>query len=309
MKISIVTPCFDRATYLDETIESVVSQKGEFDIQYIIQFSGADSKVDQVLQKWESKYSNSAIEIGCSSLEFVVIREADRNMYDGINRGFDKVDGDIYAWINSDDLYHPGAFQTVSEIARDYTDVYWISGIPNSFNARSSRTGYDSTPIVYSREFIQRGYYRIENLKEGFNWIAQDSCFWRKDLWNLAGGKLDDSKGLAADFHLWKSFARHADLVKVNSFLGGYRFHGDQFTGDPQAYVNCLPDWEAPSRTYSILRKLTIKYSFLRKLLFNKRKGRPILPLSRLDWDWLIGRRLEWSFEENRWNIYYHPIF
>ena len=309
MKISIVTPCFDRAKFLDETIRSVIFQKGDFDIQYIIQVSGNDAEVDRVLSKWELSFAEGIEGINCNNLEFLVVREDDRNMYDGLNRGFEKANGDLFAWINSDDLYHNGAFQTVVDIASNYSDVYWLSGIPNSFNSVSSRTGYDKEPPVYSREFIRRGYYRIENLNDGFNWIAQDSCFWRRDLWNAAGSRLDDTKGLAADFYLWMEFARHADLVKVNSFLGGYRFHGDQFTGDPDAYLKYLPDLRELPKNYRMLRNLTKRYSSLRRLLFNRRRGSPFLPLCRIEWDWLIGRRLEWSFEEDRWKIYHHPIF
>ncbi len=230
MKISIITPCHDRADYLDATIASVMNQAGDFSIQYIIQNAGESPEVRRILDRWQDEVATGRFSAGCRHIDLHIHHEPDGGMYEGINRGFTHADGEVTAWINSDDLYHPGAFQTVSEIFGEYAGVHWLAGIPNFFNSRGSRSGFDPFTKAYSREFIRRGLYRIENTDTGFGWIPQDCCFWRRDLWNKAGGRLDESLRYAADFKLWQEFARHADLVKVQSFLGGYRYHGDQFT-------------------------------------------------------------------------------
>lgn len=308
MKFSIVTPCHNRTDFLDEAIASVMHQSGDFSIQYIIQNAGTSSEVRAILDRWEQALSSGQHKPRCNGIEFQVHHEIDSGMYDGLNRGFARADGEVLAWINSDDLHHPGAYQTVSEVFADSTDVYWLTGIPNSLNRRGSRTGHDTFPRAYSREFIKRGLYRAENVGSGLNWIAQDGCFWRNELWHQAGGGLDASLRFSADFELWQRFAEHADLVKVNSFLGAYRFHGDQFTGDPANYLSEIPPHEAPPSGWVALHKWLISHPEDQGLFFSPEKGEPWIRGFGLEWDWLVGRIIVFNFETDRWEISLSPI-
>lgn len=303
MKISIVTPCFDRATFLDATIESVLTQAGDFSLQYIIQNAGDSPAVREILARWETALASGSFRPRCRELDFQIHHERDRGMYDGLNRGFARASGEILAWINTDDLYHPGAFQTVAEVFRSHGDVYWVTGIPNSFNRHGCRTGFDAFPRAYSREFIQRGLYRIEHTGCGLNWIAQDCCFWRSVLWQNAGGRLDDRLNYAADFRLWQNFATHCDLVKVNSFLGGYRFHGDQVTGDPKRYVAELPTLSAPPAGWPALHRWLVAHPEDARLFFNPDQGRPWLEGFGLEWSWLVGRTVNYNFATDYWDL------
>ena len=104
MKISIVTPVLQRPEYLDQTIRSVVTQQGDFEIEYIVQNGGSDSRVIAILTKWEKLIKTGQFESQCSSLTFKWYDEKDSGMYDALNRGFARTSGDILAWINSDDL-------------------------------------------------------------------------------------------------------------------------------------------------------------------------------------------------------------
>jgi len=308
MKISIVTPCHNRAAFLNEALASVMAQSGEFSIQYIIQNSGDSSEVREILDKWETRLSSGQFQYRCNHLELQVHHETDSGMYEGLNRGFARADGDVLAWLNSDDLYHPGAFQTVAEVFSRIPDAYWLTGIPNSFNSRGSRTGFDSYPRAYSREFIRRGLYRSENVNFGLNWIAQDGCFWRNSLWSQAGGHLEESLRFSADFDLWQRFSAHADLVKVNTFLGGYRCHGDQFTGDPANYISELPPYEPPPTGWMALHKWLINHPEDQRFFFNPEKGAPWIQGFGLEWDWLVGRTVSFSFDSGLWEICLSPI-
>ena len=104
-------------------------------------------------------------------------------------------------------------------------------------------SGYSNDPVI------------TKFRKYGFNWVQQESTFWRRSLWEKAGGRLDDRFKYAADFFLWREFAKHTDLVKVSSFLGGYRSHGDQVTGDPEVYRDELPGVGKPPAGLSFLDK------------------------------------------------------
>lgn len=303
MKISIVTPTFKRATYLNETIESVFNQKGDFSIEYIVQDGGSGPEVLNVLRDWETQVKKRRFSPRCSDISFKYFVEKDRGMYDALNRGFFKSNGDVLAWINSDDMYHANAFNAAAQIFEKFPDVNWITGIPNSFNRYGSRTGWDLYPPAYSREFIRRGYYDVKFRDYGFNWIQQESTFWRRSLWEKAGGRLVDRCKYAADFILWQEFARHSDLVKVCSFLGGYRLHGDQVTGDPDMYRQELPDVGRPPVGLKFLNKVFRNFPFSRRLFFNRAKGFPFSHLLGLKWQWLRGRIIEWDYRDNTWKI------
>ncbi len=246
--------------------------------------------------------ARNEIELGCNSLEFQFIVEQDKGMYDGINRGFSKATGEVMAWLNSDDMYHPFALQTVSQVFNKFDRVSWITGIPNSYNCFGSRSGFDHFPAAYSRKFLQDGYYNVKYIEKfGFNWIQQESTFWRRDLWNKAGGRLDTQYKYAADFYLWQEFAKHADLVKVNSFLGGFRVHDDQFTADPQRYANELPELPLPPKGLYQLRRILAATPHSRRLFFNRKQGIPFLNLLGLRYGDLVGPAIDWSFQEEDW--------
>jgi len=303
MKISIVTPSFQRATYLNETIESVLNQKGDFSIEYIIQDGGSGPEVLDILKQWDLNVKQGRFKTKCNTIEFRYFIEKDQGMYDAINRGFSKTTGDVMAWINTDDMYHPNAFNTIVQIFKKFPDVYWITGVPNSYNHYGSRTGWDLFPGAYSQEFLKRGYYDVKFLDYGFNWIQQESTFWRRSLWKKAGGNVNCQFKYAADFYLWLEFAKHTDLVKVYSFLGGYRIHGHQVTANPNAYRNELTDVGKPPNGIKILKKIVKNFPFTKKLFYNKKKGYPFINLMGLNWEWLTGRIIQWSYQDNCWVI------
>lgn len=116
------------------------------------------------------------------------------------------------------------------------------------------RTGFDRSPEVYLRKYIEAGYYDVEFLEWGFNWIQQESTIWKRVLWDRCGG-LDLAYKYAADFHLWQNFARHADMVRVQSFIGGFRVHGDQITANPGVYRAELSQMRRPPEGLKTLQK------------------------------------------------------
>lgn len=308
MKISVVTPTYNRATYLDHTIESIVTQKGDFDLEYIVQDGGSKGEVPDILRKWKERIDGGTVGRGCRSLDFRYFIEPDRGMYDAINRGFARSSGDVLAWLNSDDMYHPFALQTVAQIFGRFDSIHWLTGIPNSFNRYGSRSGYDAFPPAYSRRFLRDGCYRLACLDKGFNWIQQESCFWRRSLWEKTGGALDTRYAYAADFYLWLAFADHTDLVKVNSFLGGFRVHDDQFTNDPGLYAAELPEIKPVPGGYRILRSLLHRFPSTKKYFFNARHGFPFLNILGLRFADLVGRTVEWSFADQEWKMWTKAI-
>lgn len=308
MRFSIVTPSLNRAKFLNETIYSVVSQEGNFEIEYIVQDGGSSEDVINILDYWEKEINSGRFIPRCNKLSFQWFSEKDSGMYDAINQGFSKATGEVMSWINTDDKYHSHAFEALTQIFSKYENVYWITGIPNSYNKDGIKVGMDLFPKSYSREFVKRGYYDVKFLPYGFNWIQQESTFWRVSLWQKVGGKLDMSKKYASDFYLWRSFAEHSDLVKVYSFLGGYRSHDEQITANPNTYRKELNDIPKPPKGLRILYIIIMNMPFLKKLFFNTHKGFFLFRLLGLKWEWLVGRVIEWSFDENKWVLRLYGI-
>ena len=90
-KISIVTPSFNHAQFLEETILSVISQNYP-DLEYIIIDGGSTDGSVEIIKKYEQYLT-------------YWISEPDNGQSDALNKGFTRATGDIYGWLNSDDLY------------------------------------------------------------------------------------------------------------------------------------------------------------------------------------------------------------
>lgn len=304
MKISIVTPSFKRLDYFEKTIDSIINQEGDFELEYIVQDGGGDERIARFLEK-----KSIEIRLRNKKVKFKYFIEKDDGMYNAVNRAFARTTGDILAWLNTDDMYHPFALSTVNEIFKNHTDIEWITGIPNSYNMAGQRVGFDSFPNSYSRKFIREGFYDVENLDCGFNWIQQESTFWRRSLWNKAG-PLNENLRLAADFHLWQSFAEHTDLVKVYSFLGGFRNHDNQLTNAPEKYKAEMPNIiNVPKGLRELKKALASEQGAREKYLaFNEKSIKLLHQKFGLVRDDLCGRVVKWSHEKNEWQVFWELI-
>lgn len=201
-KISIVTPNYNQADYLEQTILSVLNQ-GYLNLEYIIIDGGSTDGSIDIIKRYENQLA-------------YWISESDNGMYEAIQKGFDKSTGEIMAWINSDDMYHKNALFTIAEIFSTLTDVNWIVGTSTMYD-KLGRTLY----VEHSRQFTKYDFYSSD-----FFWIQQESCFWRRELWNKVGDKLNVGLKYAGDFDLWLRFFRYDRLYVVNALIGGYRVRG-----------------------------------------------------------------------------------
>ena len=202
-KISLVTPVFNSARYIDATIRSVLSQNYP-NLEYIIVDGGSTDGSVEIIRRYEADLH-------------AWISETDRGMYDAINKGFAQSSGEIMGWISATDLLHAGSLSVVGGVFRTFPQVEWITGRPTGFN--------DDGMAV---EFLNlRRWSRWPFLAGANRYIQQESTYWRRSLWDRAGGRVDDSRRSASDFELWVRFFRHAQLYSVDALIGGFRSHPD----------------------------------------------------------------------------------
>lgn len=207
-KISIVTPNYNQEKYLEETILSVLNQ-GYPNLEYIIIDGGStDGSVD-IIKKYADKlaYWESV---------------PDKGMYDAIRKGFEKSTGEIMAWINSDDMYQSKSFFTVSEIFSKYKEVNWLLGFPSVYDAMGRIVECPHTLRQWSKYDLYIGQYQ---------WIQQESVFWRRSLWEKAGSRIESALKYAGDFELWFRFFNFEKLYVTTAILSGFRMRdGEQLS-------------------------------------------------------------------------------
>ncbi|MGB3904235.1 MAG: glycosyltransferase family 2 protein [Anaerolineae bacterium] len=215
-RISVVTPSYNRARFLEEAMLSVLDQ-GYPNLEYVIIDGGStDGSVD-IIRRYEDRLA-------------YWVSEPDNGHGDALSKGFAKTGGEVMGWLNSDDLYTPWAFSVVAEIFSSFPQVEWISSVyPLMWNAAGQAVactpsgGFNRESFFRGANLPSRGWYARE-------WIQQESTFWRRSLWERAGAWIDLSCTIAVDFELWTRFYDYADLYGVAALIGGFRLHGDQKT-------------------------------------------------------------------------------
>ncbi|MDE2071656.1 MAG: glycosyltransferase [Patescibacteria group bacterium] len=229
MKVSIVTPSFNSARFIRQTIESVLAQEGDFDIEYILQDGGSTDDTVQIWEELKSANTNPHITMRAFS-------EKDAGMYDALNKGFARATGDIFAYLNSDDMYLPGALAAVATAFAN-PGVEWVKGT-NIVIDEDGAVIRRNRPLSYKRAWIRRGIYG-----RYAPFIEQETVFWRRALWEKAG-PFDASLRYAGDYKLWINFAAHAELVSIATAVSAFRRHGEQLSagvGYRQEQARVLP--------------------------------------------------------------------
>lgn len=157
------------------------------------------------------------------------VSEPDGGAWEAINKGFAHTSGEVMGWLGSDDLLMPWTLSTVAELFAEFSEIEWLTTLFPLVCREDGRPVACAMRRTYSPE----GFFRGENLPEAGwsaeDFIMQEGTFWRRSLWERAGGQVDQSLRLAADFELWARFFRAgAQLYGVNTPLAGFRLHGDQ---------------------------------------------------------------------------------
>lgn len=229
MKFSIITPCYNSADYIEETINSVLNQGGDFEIEYILVDGGSTDHTLEKIKKAKDFFENNKPK--CNRIEIRYISEKDDGMYDAINKGFAMSSGDILAWINADDLYRDGAFAIISATFLKFPNIKWLKGF-TSFANQNGDIIDKGKNYIYNKNWIKKGIY-------GRNapFIHQDSVFWTRSLWQRTN-KLNSKLKLAGDYDLWIKFSQFERLWSIDVPVSIFRKRVGQLSSNMDRYRN-----------------------------------------------------------------------
>lgn len=193
--VSIVTPVYNLADFIEETVLSVLNQDYPR-IEYIVMDGGSTDGTLEILAKYRGRIR--------------VISEPDRGTADAINRGFRISSGEIFAFLNGDDTYLPGAVRTAVECLMAHPEAGGVYGEANWIT--------EDGRII--ERYPTRPFDAALLARECF--ICQPACFLRREIFRKAG-LLDPDLECAFDYDLWIRVSRLAPLEKTDAVLANSR--------------------------------------------------------------------------------------
>lgn len=180
--ISIITPSYNQAEYLEKTIKSVVNQKYPH-LEYWIFDGGSTDGSVAIIKRYAKKYPQI----------IKWVSKKDKGQVDALNKGLKKVTGDIVAYINSDDYYLPGAFQAVVKYFKNNPSKQWLVG-----GCQITDKGLAWSFTI--KKLMPFGRFKFFHYL--FNWVNQPAVFLKKELVKEVG-EFDKKLDFAFDYDYW----------------------------------------------------------------------------------------------------------
>jgi glycosyltransferase involved in cell wall biosynthesis len=213
-RISMVTAVYNGAAYLEATICSLL-QQGYPNLEYIIIDDGSTDRTPEIIRKYERHLTYTT-------------RHTNRGLYASLNVGYARSTGEIMGWLNASDMLHVNGLFVVGSVFAQFADIKWITGRPTLFSSSGMTVQVAAQLPRWSRyPFLFATKEYVPGLASTNQYIQQESTFWRRGLWEVAGGSMETAYRAEGDFDLWVRFFRHAPLYSVDALIGGYRRHED----------------------------------------------------------------------------------
>ncbi len=202
--ITVVTPSYNQGSFIRATIESVLGQ-GYPHLEYIVMDGGSTDETVDILREYEGRVP--------------WVSEKDRGQSDAINKGFRQASGDIIAFLNSDDLYEPGALLAVGNHFASRPATTWLTGkcrIVDTLGHEKRRS------ITAYKNFWLRTH--THSALVVLNYISQPATFWRRSVIDEIG-ELDENLHYTMDYDYWLRLWKRWPLQFVNRYLADFRVH------------------------------------------------------------------------------------
>ncbi len=212
MKISVITPVLNGEKFIRQTVESVLSQQGDFELEYIIRDGESKDRTLEILVEFEAKIN--------------VISKKDGSPQEAINNGMAMATGDIVCWLNGDDVYLPGTLQAVVIAFNSCPTKDWLYGRCTIIDELGKEV---RKPITLYKNII--GFFYSRNILLCENFINQPATFWRKGLWNRTN-KLNLKYKAAWDYELWMRMALESKPIVIRRVLSNFRRHDESISAN-----------------------------------------------------------------------------
>lgn len=222
MKISVVTISFNQAEFLEACLQSIVSQK-DADVEFIVVDPGSTDGSRDILKQWSSKIDH-------------LILEPDSGPADGLNKGFAAATGDIFYYLNSDDVVFDGAFREARALFKRNPEVSVVAGAGKFIDEHGAAIrDVWSDPVSGIRMAFGGGN------------LIQPATFIRASDFHRVGGFNADNRSnwdgeLVTDMYLAGS-----KFEIVNNIWGGYRLHGESITSTGRLLIQ-IGEWSRQRR-------------------------------------------------------------
>lgn len=209
-KISIVTPSFNQGGFIEATIRSVLEQDYPELEYWVIDGGSSDGTLD-ILKKYEDRLR--------------WISEPDSGQTNAINKGLRLASGEVLAYLNSDDLYLPGALRRVGAYFAAHPEAAWLTGRCRTIDAGGVET---RRLITRYKNFWLR--LRSYSVLQVLNYISQPATFWRRAAYE-ALGPLDENLHYTMDYDYWLRLGGRYRLHVLPQELAAFRLHGSSKSG------------------------------------------------------------------------------
>lgn len=202
-RVSVITAVKNGERFIRQTIESVLSQKGTFELEYIIRDGCSTDGTIDIIKEYGDK--------------IILISKKDGSPQEAINAGMNMATGDIGCWLNADDIFMSDTLQKVVKAFSKHPDRGWVYGRCNIVDQNNKEI---RKPITWYKNLI--GYFYSKNILLCENYINQPATFWKMNLWGQVC-PLSKKYKAAWDYELWLKMANDSKAIHIRSYLASFR--------------------------------------------------------------------------------------
>jgi glycosyltransferase involved in cell wall biosynthesis len=228
LRISIVTPSFNQGRYIRQTIDSVLGQEGDFDLEYRVVDGGSTDDTIDILRSYGDRLT--------------WVSERDEGQVDAINKGLRAATGDVVGWLNSDDLLLPGALARVTEAFVQHPGVEWVHGRCRIIDEHDREV----RRWVSAYKHFRSRHHSFENLLTE-NYVSQMTAFWSRTVHDEVG-YLDGNVRLAFDYDFFLRLAKRGAPVYIEDVIGCFRWYAESKSG--AGFVDQMTETNELARRY-----------------------------------------------------------